>query len=248
MVRKVSIYILIAITALQISCKKMNIISNDKNLSVNISFKNFVGSDSLELNKVLTTSLGEQITISNFKYYISNIAFKNTATQKWFAPKNLYFLIDENIAESKNIRLTIPNKNYDAIEFMIGVDSLRNVSGVQTGALDPAKGMFWTWNSGYIQAKLEGYSPVAKSINEKFTYHIGGFKQNENTVRKVILSLKNKKEEKSTLAINIAADADKWFNGIYKLKIADSSFTMTPGKLAVQFADNYATMFSVINK
>jgi hypothetical protein len=39
-------------------------------------------------------------------------------------------------------------KNITAIKFLLGVDSLKNVSGIQTGALDPAKGMFWTWNTG----------------------------------------------------------------------------------------------------
>jgi hypothetical protein len=47
------------------------------------------------------------------------------------------------------------------IRFLLGVDSARNVSGIQTGALDPARGMFWTWNSGYVMAKIEGSSPSA---------------------------------------------------------------------------------------
>ena len=43
----------------------------------------------------------------------------------------------------------------------LGVDSLRNVTGVQTGALDPAMDMYWTWNTGYVMAKLEAAAQQA---------------------------------------------------------------------------------------
>jgi len=45
--------------------------------------------------------------------------------------------------------------------------------------------MFWTWNSGYIMAKLEGTSPVSSQPNNKFEYHIGGFREPVNVVSKV---------------------------------------------------------------
>ena len=53
----------------------------------------------------------------------------------------------------------MPAGNYNSLSFLLGVDSMHNVSGAQTGALDPANDMFWTWNSGYVMAKMEGASP-----------------------------------------------------------------------------------------
>jgi len=64
----------------------------------------------------------------------------------------------------------------------MGVDSLRNVSGAQTGALSTANGMFWDWNSGYIMLKAEGMSPNSTSKN--FVFHLGGFKGVNNIVTK----------------------------------------------------------------
>lgn len=57
---------------------------------------------------------------------------------------NEYFLIDASDAGSTTIALQALPGKYDQVAFTIGVDSIRNISGAQTGALDPGKGMFWT--------------------------------------------------------------------------------------------------------
>jgi hypothetical protein len=107
--------------------------------------------------------------------------------------------------------------------------------------------MFWTWNSGYIMAKLEGTSPASKEPLSAVTYHIGGFRTGENTVRELKLlfpqSLQLNKDAVCEVVLN--ADALKWFEGDHLMKIADHAYCTTPGELAVKFADNYATMFSV---
>ena len=59
------------------------------------------------------------------------------------------------------------------IYFQIGIDSLTNVSGDLDGDLDPALGMYWAWNSGYINMKLEGKSSSCKSVKKEFQFHIG---------------------------------------------------------------------------
>jgi hypothetical protein len=61
------------------------------------------------------------------------------------------------------------------MEFMIGVDSARNNSGAQTGALDPTNGMFWSWSTGYIMAKFEGTSAQSPAAANALKFHIGGF-------------------------------------------------------------------------
>ena len=86
---------------------------------------------------------------------------------------NTYFLVNQDEEASMAIEMdSLPLGLYKSIKFMIGVDSTRNVSGSQTGALDPANGMFWTWNSGYIFLKMEGTSPVIPNTGHNFTFHI----------------------------------------------------------------------------
>ncbi len=70
--------------------------------------------------------------------------------------------------------------------FLLGVDSLHNVSGAQTDALDPAKDMFWTWNTGYVMAKLEGNSPSSALVNNKYEFHVGGFSGKYNVLKKIL--------------------------------------------------------------
>lgn len=210
---------------------------------VTIHFKNQVGSKLLYLDSTYTNPHGEAFTVRIFRYYISHL-YVLSNKGKTYMPSDAYFLVDEGKQASKTITLWVPFPIIQSIGFTIGVDSSRNVSGVQTGALDPANGMFWTWNSGYIMAKLEGSSPVSKAPQNGFTYHIGGFRNGENAARRLSLVLpKTISATKDTVIIK--ADVNAWFNGVHPLKIADQPSIMTPGPQAMQIADNYSKMFSI---
>jgi hypothetical protein len=100
--------------------------------------------------------------------------------------------------------------------------------------------MFWTWNTGYIFAKLQGISPNANAPGHRFSYHIGGYKKNEAADRLVQLNVSN------TINININVNIDKWFKAAYDMPIVQHMFCHEPGKLAMQFADNYANMFTIV--
>jgi hypothetical protein len=206
--------------------------------SFTITFKNAVSNKTLSTDSIYTNQFSETFSVRNFKYYISNIVLqdlKNNKTQRF----NEYFLINERDDTSKTIVLSTTLQEIDNIEFLLGVDSVKNVSGVQTGSLDPANGMFWTWNTGYVMAKFEGTSAAAKTPAHAFSYHIGGYKKEEDASRNI--SFKVSSENK----IVIVADILKWFSGAHDIKITEISFCHEPGKLAMQFADNYANMFSV---
>ncbi len=225
------------------ACKKDD---PEKSFPVNISFHNKVGAADLTLNSTYTDPFGESITITNFKYYITNISFITTNGAEIKIP-DTYYLVDEKSPSSKTISLTAGSNEFKGMRFLIGVDSTRNVSGVQTGSLDPANGMFWTWNTGYIQAKLEGTSPVSTEPFSEVAYHIGGFRTGENTIREINLNFPNPLILNTTASseIIIHADAMKWFNAAHEIKIAGQAACHSPGNLAVSIADNYARMFSV---
>jgi hypothetical protein len=145
--------------------------------------------------------------------------------------------------------VTAQQNKLTRFSFQVGVDSIDNVSGAQAGELDPAKGMFWTWNSGYIMAKLEGLSSYSEVPDKRFTYHIGGFSGENNTIRKITLSVPENRQitlqDQRTTTIIVDADIDKWFNAAHALRIADNAFVHSPGPLAALYADNYATVFSI---
>ncbi len=214
---------------------------------LSLSFSHKANNDVLQLGKPIVNPFGEPYTISNFTYYISHFSLVTENNTRVDLPVS-YHLIGEKQASSKKIALMAPAGNYKAIRLMIGIDSSRNVSGVQTGALDPANGMFWTWNTGYIFAKLEGKSSVSPAPLQNVTYHIGGFATPDNAIRMVELPLPEvlRLRAGGQPSIALEANIDAWFNGKKPVRIAQEAFSMNPGPLAVKISENYATMFSVI--
>jgi len=206
-----------------------------------IQFIHKVGVDTLQLQQEYTNSFDEKFSINRFKYYVSNIQINNQNVNEFV---NKYYLIDEADSSTKTISFSTHFNEITSISFVLGVDSIKNVSGVQTGVLDPINGMFWTWNSGYIMAKLEGVSTSAKVAGNLFSHHVGGYKWNENTVRKITLSIpKINQQKQQNLAINV--DVLKWFQSAHSIQISSHPICHSTGNLAMQIADNYATMFSI---
>ena len=221
-------------------------LQSNKNYSCSIQLQHYVNQLPLLPNTSYSNISGETYTVTKLQYYISNIQLHNAANELVSTVPTTHYLINAYDTTTTQLTFAANNKQFSSITFTIGVDSVYNVSGAQTGALDPLNGMFWTWNNGYIMAKLEGTSPNSQQPNHTYTYHIGGFKTYENTVRKVKLTItpqKIKKHKPTIILINV--QLSKWFDGVHQLKINDNSNTMSTGPKAVQFANNYATMFAL---
>jgi len=209
-------------------------------------FNNIVAGRPLVLNQTYTNSFGETYSVTKFRYYITQVQMvdsTNMSTQ--FFPDD-YFLVDAGDSTTRTLNIPLSLKHVSYISFMVGVDSSANVSGTQQGALDPVNGMFWTWNTGYIMAKLQGTSPQANSTGHAFTFDVGGYKTGENAARKIEFVL-NTPKNKNRIIHNIVINTDinKWFDGMHPIKIAEHAGCHEPGPLATQVADNYSTMFSV---
>jgi hypothetical protein len=141
--------------------------------SVTLEMEHMFNDLEFALGTEYTTAAGENVTFNTTKYYVSNIKFTKTDGSV-FTQSESYYLVDLSADGSNLLTISdVPTGDYTDITFTIGVDSTRNVSGAQSGALSVANGMFWSWNSGYIFAKLEGDCP--QSSNGTFTYHLGGF-------------------------------------------------------------------------
>lgn len=213
---------------------------------VSMTLSHFAGGQLLALDKPVINPHGEPLTISNLAYYLSNFVLVD-ASDRTVTLSPQYFLVSEKDAGSKTISFFAPEGTYKAMKILIGVDSARNVSGIQSGALDPANGMFWSWNTGYIFAKLEGKSVVSTAPLQNVTYHIGGFKKAESSLQVVLFNFPEPLQVKKarTPSIAVSADIDKWFVGKHAIKIAESPFCMNPGDLATKISENYAGMFTV---
>ncbi len=220
----------------------------EKTGTVKIIFINTVKGKPLELNTGnYTNPFAEAYTVTKFKYYISHISLASGSSI--FNEPESYHLIDANNAAALHFSFDVNTGNYQSLSFMPGVDSLHNVSGAQTGALDPLNDMFWTWNTGYIMAKLEGTSPQSKVVNNKVEFHIGGFMGPYQVLKNIVLNFPAGKtliiREGVTSEIIIEADINNWWQQPNDIKIAEHPVCSTPGALAKKIADNYSNMFSI---
>ncbi len=217
--------------------------NNIASTPVDIVFHNVAGGKVIHIDSSYTNAFGEVYSIKKLKYYVSHICLWDSNANKSESFDNDYFLIDESDDASKSIHLRTSLLHITSIKFLLGIDSLQNVAGVQTGALDPANGMFWVWNTGYVMAKLEGVSPVANVAGHYFSHDVGGYKPVENTVRLISLPIM---DVPAANTIHIKANIDRWFNGVHPVSISLHPLCHEPGILAVQIADNFSTMFSII--
>lgn len=219
-----------------------------------LHFKPVVQYDSVDLQfeQPYVNFFGQTFRVSTFKFYIHGIALINTDSNRVFRiSADKHFLVDCKDSASSRVQISVLPFTYNRIAFIVGVDSARNVSGAQTDALDPANGMFWSWNSGYVMAKLEGTSPASTGPGNRFEYHIGGFSGPDNVIKEVTLLFPigqaiDLKPGKTT-ELTIAADVYDWFYNPHDIRLDVVHFIHSPGPLARQVSENYSKMFTVVD-
>ena len=190
-----------------------------------IHFNPVVKSDPLIFGKEYMSRSHEAFTVQRLKFYVGKIRMRylveRTRPKAWEEDDN-YFLVDFSDSSTTSIKIFMTPGEYDAFSFLLGVDSLHNSSGAQSGALDPAKGMFWTWNSGYVAFKFEGISPISNGPAHAITYHIGGYRKPNNVSSRINLNSSTKKiliEDGRLSQINITVDISALFQGPYPISI-----------------------------
>jgi len=109
----------------------------------------------------------------------------------------------------------------EAQSVIIGIDSMQTVRTNFSGALDPIHGMFWTWNSGYINVKIEGISQRSPQRNRIFQMHLGGF----TAPHQVSIPLRIPRNTSIKLSIDIAPCIDALLSNY-------QGTVMSPGKQA----------------
>jgi hypothetical protein len=212
------------------SCKKDEVVSAEPG-TLTLHFDNIVGDANLQLNTTntpYTNANGEAFKVTWLTYYISNIKVKSSDGKVFTDPVKSdgsqgYYLIDESDSESQDVVLkNLPAGDYTEVTFTVGVDANQVDQGAQVGALDPAKGLFWSWNSGYIFFAIEGVSPVSTEADNAFQFHVGGYKEVSgsttaaNNIKTITLSFDGNKAAVNAAhepEVHLLLDVKKFFNG-----------------------------------
>lgn len=227
------------------SCKKdkeTEQATQTANVSVEMEHVWGMNQDPFYLDSVLVHPIsGDTMQFVTAKYYVSNFKLKNSSGS-WYSIPESYFLVDVSNPSSTLLNLgNIPAGTYTEMSYVIGVDSTRNVSGAQSGALAPSYGMFWSWNSGYIMFKLEGISP--QSSTGSYTYHVGGFSGTNNTVETINHVFTDAMTVSSTdRKIHLSVNMAKPFQTLGS--VSSNNMIHMPGATAKQMAIDFHSGFS----
>jgi len=178
----------------------------------------------------------DSIKIDQLKLYISNIVFVKADKPVWKAPEQAYLWDFSD--SSSNLNFLVPaSLTWESIQFNIGIDSITSVSGVFEGDLDPTQGMYWAWQSGYINIKMQGEYDSREKRNKNFEFHLGGYQYPFNALQKINLACK------SLRFINIGINLDSFISTI---NISTQSNIMSPGNDAILLSESFAKSFYIL--
>ena len=200
---------------------KINTKWSGKNLNLNASYI------SKQKDTIKITQLKFYMSDFQIKYYDNTVILDNNSHLIDFEKPNTSFL---NI--TKNYK-----KKIKSINFSIGVDSLASVSGALSGDLDPSNGMYWAWQSGYINMKIEGTSSSCKTRKNRFNFHIGGYLKPYYAMRKIEIPV-NKLQNQ----INLTVDLERFFS---EINLKEINSVMIPGNDAMALANLSSKIFYV---
>lgn len=219
-----------------------SMIETPETSKVDLVFQPMFGNEKLIFNKKYAANLNgnveDSIKITVLRFYISNIEFYKD-NQLIHSVLNSYHLIKLEEPKSLNLALeNIGNLDFNTIKFNLGIDSLTNVSGAFGGDLDPTRGMYWTWKSGYINLKIEGTSNLCPTRNQRFQFHLGGYEQPFYALQTIELPIQNK--ERMVINVNVQS----FFEGT---DLVTEYSIMSTGADAVKLSKFAAKGFSSAN-
>jgi hypothetical protein len=200
-------------------------------------FKPVFGDSSLVLDDAFyKLKSGDSLRFETLKFYISGIKLFRSDKVVW-KEENSFHLID--VSDPKTLCIPLHgllNSSFTELRFNLGVDSITNVSGAMGGDLDPTKGMYWTWQNGYINVKLEGTSNLCKTRNHEFQFHLGGYQSPYKSVTPVILKLQPGKNPTVTMDLE---------NIVNKIDFVKNNHIMSPSAESVVLTEKMSDSFSI---
>lgn len=189
----------------------------------------------VELDSHYTNKAGNQLCFNKIKLYMGNYSLYKDSVCIGRAQDSIIF-IDYKKQHSLDIILHDSTLQANRLSFDIGLDSSINCSGAYDGVLDPLKGMYWSWQSGYINCKMEGFYKTKNKEKVAFNYHIGGYQYPYAAIRKVSLDIAA--SDNYTIVLQLEKLFNNW-------DVEHHQNIMRPCKAANLFADRLAQAFDI---
>ena len=142
----------------------------------------------LKLQHIYLNQNNDSISFSTLKIYFSDFRFKDKISGRI---RSIDTLIFYDLADSSTHSFfnDLNLSNYECVAFTLGLDSSKNVSGELENAFDPLLGMYWAWNTGYINLKIMGESSAVPTNSHEFEFHLGGYRSPFATAQTIQVDL-----------------------------------------------------------
>lgn len=196
---------------------------------LNLCFEHVFNGQRINTDSTYLIEQGDRLTLRNWKYYIGNLMLDEVLVQLDLGKYALIDAMEGKVCVSGILKPGV----YRQLRFRIGIDSVDQISGVRSGALDPMNNMYWTWNSGYIAFKIEGESPSAPAPLYRFEHHLGGYREGQAFQPEVTLRPENFIELRGDeqVAWNIHVDLVRYWENS---SIKEKPTIMQPGPAAME--------------
>jgi len=220
------------------ACKK----DNDSKASFSMQPK-FEG-ENFQFEKKYTNHLGQTFKFEFFKFYLNDIVLiPESGAEILLSDVELFDLGNLN-----DLEIDIPDGEYKAIQFGIGLDSLTNKfdpnSFEAEHPLSYAQNTHWDWASLYKFMQIEGRVDTADSdfLQKTFAYHTGF-----DALYKSITIEKSFTIDKDNSAINLVLNIDKVFDAVNPVDVFNNNTSHSLTDVARDLHTNMAKSFELSN-
>jgi hypothetical protein len=208
-------------------------------VQLTLYFHPFVGQEPLVLNETnYPNPSGEgRFKVRDFLFFLSNIRLVSPTGA--YAEADSYHLVRFDGEERTFVIVLhdVPRRNYEQIQFGIGVDAAANRSLASRGDLDPNGRMAWSWEVGYKFVLFEG-ALLRGNTSEPLVYHVG-FEEN---YRLISTQLQRKPLDGRPARLDFRVDILRLFQGSTNIDMAALPRVKFDRADAALLARNFAGM------
>jgi hypothetical protein len=194
------------------------VLFNQARTQLNVSLR--WGTEPITLGKYYQHA-NDSLIFHELKFYLSDFQFEKESRKHILVGPQL---IDLENSSSFQLFSNFPVSDYTFVRFHFGLDSTYQVSEIVEGPLNPMNGMYWAWNSGYIQFKCTGNTSAIHLSDQTFEYHLGGYRQPFETLIPIQLDIKG-----NTLILDLKPFFD------HTVDFSSVQRVMIPGKIAQSY-------------
>jgi hypothetical protein len=224
-----------------------------KNFTLSLKFDATWNEDPFQLDRIIVDDYGNLIRPSLFMHYVSFITL--IAEDGTEVPVKDFMLIDYE--RTNEALVEVPANKYTSMKFGLGVppDFNKDQDPAQYPSSSPlsvagCQGMFWTWNTGYIFSKFEGYADTSAVDGTEFLEPIAihaGDDESYRSFQSLPFEL-NVGDNSSVIVVRLQVDEIFSPSQGSDVNLANDAVTHTSNnpQLARDFMDNLTAAFKIV--